>query len=210
MRRFSWNIVREAMNLRRAANSGARISVVLIFCLAALHCTYAIGQVVGSIRWDQCLNQTAGRYGSTDAKRIGDNVLAYQAPSGRWPKNIDMALTPERRRELTRVMNLLMDVADEKPGVGFVDHGRRARAAGAVKKGFACILKCQIVVDGRLTAWCAQHDEALLREEYPHWRETWAISFASRERGLAAILTARVCRVICFVSQSSTAREVGL
>lgn len=71
-------------------------------------------------------------------------------------------------------MNLLMDVADDKPGVALVDHGRCVRAAGAVKKGVACILKCQIVVDGKLTAWCAQHDETLLREEYPHRQETWA------------------------------------
>jgi len=29
----------------------------------------------------------------------------------------------------------------------------------AVLKGIECILKCQIVVDGKKQAWCAQHDE---------------------------------------------------
>ena len=30
-------------------------------------------------------------------------------------------------------------------------------AARAVEKGLDAILKCQIIVDGRRTAWCAQH-----------------------------------------------------
>ena len=38
-----------------------------------------------------------------------------------------------------------------------------ARAETAVLKGIECILKCQIVVDGRRTVWCAQHDEVTLK-----------------------------------------------
>ena len=37
-----------------------------------------------------------------------------------------------------------------------------ASAAAAVEKGIDCILKCQVVVGGRRTAWCAQHDEVTL------------------------------------------------
>jgi PelA/Pel-15E family pectate lyase len=33
----------------------------------------------------------------------------------------------------------------------------------AFEKGVQCILDCQIRVDGRLTAWCAQHDEKTLK-----------------------------------------------
>ena len=42
----------------------------------------------------------------------------------------------------------------------FVDRGpprARGRCGGA--KGMACILRTQVKQDGRLTAWCAQHDE---------------------------------------------------
>ena len=40
---------------------------------------------------------------------------------------------------------------------------RRREAAGrAFDAGIACILKCQIRVDGKLTVWCAQHDEMTL------------------------------------------------
>jgi PelA/Pel-15E family pectate lyase len=41
----------------------------------------------------------------------------------------------------------------------FLDDKRRAAARLAFEKGIACILKCQIRVAGKLTAWCAQHDE---------------------------------------------------
>jgi PelA/Pel-15E family pectate lyase len=60
------------------------------------------------------------------------------------------------------VMKLLRDVAAGKPNYAFVDDARRARAASAVEKGIECILKTQVVVNGRKTVWCAQHDEVTL------------------------------------------------
>jgi PelA/Pel-15E family pectate lyase len=59
-------------------------------------------------------------------------------------------------------MKLLRDVAAAKPQYAFVDEARRANAANAVEKGIECILKTQIVVNGRRTVWCAQHDEITL------------------------------------------------
>ena len=56
-------------------------------------------------------------------------------------------------------MSVLRDIAEKKPDYGFVDESHRRKAAKAVQKGIACILKCQIVVEGRRTAWCQQHDE---------------------------------------------------
>lgn len=60
------------------------------------------------------------------------------------------------------VMKLLRDVAGKKPEYKFVDEARRAKAATAVQKGIECILKTQIVVEGKRTVWCAQHDEVTL------------------------------------------------
>ena len=60
------------------------------------------------------------------------------------------------------VMKLLRDVAAVKPPYAFVDETRRAQAAKAVEKGIECILKTQIVVNGKRTVWCAQHDEITL------------------------------------------------
>ena len=58
------------------------------------------------------------------------------------------------------VMKLLRDVAATKTQYAFVDETRRAKAASAVERGIECILKTQVIVDGRRTVWSAQHDEA--------------------------------------------------
>jgi PelA/Pel-15E family pectate lyase len=57
------------------------------------------------------------------------------------------------------VMDLLRDIETGKTDFNFVDPDRRGKAGKAVAKGTECILKCQIRVNGNLTAWCAQHDE---------------------------------------------------
>lgn len=56
------------------------------------------------------------------------------------------------------VMALLREVAHGKEPYTFVDTARRNQAAGAIEKGLDIILRTQIKVDGRLTAWCAQYD----------------------------------------------------
>ncbi|HET7112617.1 MAG TPA: pectate lyase, partial [Pyrinomonadaceae bacterium] len=96
-----------------------------------------------------------------------DYLLKAQYPNGGWPQ-----FYPERNgysRHITfndnamiGVMKLLRDVAAAKPEYAFVDETRRENAAKAVEKGIECILKTQIVVNGRLTVWCAQHDEVTL------------------------------------------------
>ena len=40
-----------------------------------------------------------------------------------------------------------------------MDAARRQAVQTSFDRGVQCILKCQIVVNGRLTVWCAQHDE---------------------------------------------------
>jgi PelA/Pel-15E family pectate lyase len=60
------------------------------------------------------------------------------------------------------VMKLLRDVVAEKKDFAFIDQARRQRAATAVQKGIECILKTQVLVAGKRTVWCAQHDEVTL------------------------------------------------
>ena len=43
------------------------------------------------VPWAEALLQPPPWYGSREAVRIADNLLAYQCPSGGWEKNIDMA-----------------------------------------------------------------------------------------------------------------------
>jgi PelA/Pel-15E family pectate lyase len=60
------------------------------------------------------------------------------------------------------VLAVLRDVSMDKNTYPFVNDTLRKRCAKAVERGIPCILKCQIEVDGKKTAWCAQHDENTL------------------------------------------------
>jgi PelA/Pel-15E family pectate lyase len=64
------------------------------------------------------------------------------------------------------IMELMKDIIDNKPDYAFVDDKRRDKISNAFKKGLDCILKTQIMDDGKLTAWCQQHDEVTLK---PAW-----------------------------------------
>lgn len=96
-----------------------------------------------------------------------DYLLKAQYPNGGWPqfypdlegyyKHITF-----NDNAMIGVMKVLRDVASAKPPYAFVDEARRASAAKAVEKGIECILKTQVVVNGRRTVWCAQHDEVTL------------------------------------------------
>lgn len=93
-----------------------------------------------------------------------DFLLAAQYDNGGWPQ-----IYPANRGyqghitfndgAMINAMTLLSDVRDKKAGLEFVDGQRRLRAKRAVGRGIECILKCQIVVEGKRLAWCAQHDE---------------------------------------------------
>jgi len=93
-----------------------------------------------------------------------DHILEAQYPNGGWPQDFPPHSGYARHitfndGAMVRLMNFLREVA-ASPDYAFVDATRRAAARGAVERGIECILKCQIVVDGKRTAWCAQHDAA--------------------------------------------------
>jgi len=97
-----------------------------------------------------------------------DYLLAAQYPNGGWPQSYPRprgyaAYITFNDHAMIGAMEILRDVAEKRPPYGFVDEARRRKAAAAVQKGIACILKCQIVVKGRRTAWCAQHDHKTLQ-----------------------------------------------
>ena len=59
---------------------------------------------------------------------------------------------------MVHLMTFLQQVA-ESNDYAFVDQARRQQAELAFDRGVQCILRCQIIVNGKRTAWCAQHDE---------------------------------------------------
>lgn len=82
------------------------------------------------------------------------------------------------------VMKFLKDVDEKKTEFGFVDDGRKGKAAEAVRKGIDCILRCQIRVEGRLVAWCAQHDE---RDFHPARARTYELPSLSGAESVGII-----------------------
>lgn len=60
------------------------------------------------------------------------------------------------------VMETLRSIVRQEPDFTFVGDPDRIRARQAIEKGIQCILRTQVTVDGKLTAWCAQHDEKTL------------------------------------------------
>jgi len=92
-----------------------------------------------------------------------DYILQAQYPNGGWPQSHPPGKGYHRHitfndQTMVRLMTFVREVARD-PSYVFVDQRRRKAAADAFDRGVACILKCQIIVDGKRTAWCAQHDE---------------------------------------------------
>ena len=78
---------------------------------------------------------------------------------------------------MTRLMMLLHDVTTTHD-FDFLDANRMAALKQSFQKGIQCILKCQIVVNGKLTVWCAQHDDKDLRPQHGRTYELVSLSGA--------------------------------
>jgi PelA/Pel-15E family pectate lyase len=94
-------------------------------------------------------------------------LLDAQYDNGGWPQYYPGATGYHRHitfndSAMIGVMSLFRDIVRGKAEFGFVAADTRQKAAKAVKKGIHCILKCQIVVKGKNTVWCAQHDAKTL------------------------------------------------
>ncbi len=96
-----------------------------------------------------------------------DHILQAQYPTGGWPQSYPPGKSYPRHitfndGAMVNLMLLLREVHESKT-YDFVDPPRRQKAGQAFDRGVECILKCQIVVRGEPTAWCAQHDELTLQ-----------------------------------------------
>lgn len=109
--------------------------------------------------------------------------LKAQYASGGWPQYYpDSALY---RSQITynddamvNVLNVLQDIVEQKNDFDVVDPAYIAKANAAVKKAVPCILRTQIVVDGKLTAWCAQYNKKTFQPEMARKFELVSISGA--------------------------------
>jgi PelA/Pel-15E family pectate lyase len=90
-------------------------------------------------------------------------VLTAQYPNGGWPQG--WPLPGDYRDAITfndgamvNVMRLLGDLAAGRNECALAPPELRQRAAASLARALECVLATQIVVEGRRTVWCQQHD----------------------------------------------------
>ena len=121
-----------------------------------------LAKVIGALPADQ-----SSRYRAAFMHGL-DYIFASQFPNGGWPQVWPLqggyhdAIT-FNDGAMVHVLELLQNAADGKDEYAFVPSKTRQRAASSVKQGTHCILATQIVVDGRPTVWCQQHDAITLK-----------------------------------------------
>lgn len=114
----------------------------------------------------------AALYQATGEPRFRDGFLAGleylfsgQYPEGGWPqfwpnpRGYQVHIT-YNDNAMVNTMTLLEDIFRQKAPFGgnLVDDAVRERARKAFDKGIECILATQIMVDGKPTVWCQQHN----------------------------------------------------
>ena len=102
------------------------------------------------------------------------HILEAQYPNGGWPQFYPLSKGYHRHitfndNAMVRILEFLQDVS-KSSDYTFLKTEDRTKAKTAVAKGIDCILRAQIKQDGKLTAWCAQHDQKTLEP-------TWARSY---------------------------------
>ena len=110
-----------------------------------------------------------------------DFTLAAQYENGGWPQTYPKAAGYHAHvtfndDAMIGVLQLLRAIARDDEAYALVDEGRRKRCGKAIEKGVQCILKCQIEVNGKKTAWCAQHDAKSFAPEKARSYELRSIS----------------------------------
>ncbi len=102
------------------------------------------------------------------ARRGVDYLLAAQYPGGGWPQfhpdhsgyRSQVTLNDDA---MVHVVGLLQDVAEGRDGLDALGPDHARRAAQAATRGLDCLLRLQVVLDGRPTIWAAQYDRDTLQ-----------------------------------------------
>ena len=96
------------------------------------------------------------------AERGIDFILGAQKTSGGW-RGWDVDAITYNDEVMTGIMSLLLNIREGKKHFGWIDAERKNKADAALQKAIDVTLKCQIIVDGKKTGWCQQHDHKTLR-----------------------------------------------
>ncbi|MBA4138186.1 MAG: pectate lyase [Opitutus sp.] len=133
------------------------------------------------------------------AERGLDYLLAAQYPNGGWPQYFPLRRGYYRHitfndDAMVNALEVLRDAAMGRAPFAWVDAPRREKARAAVARGVDCIRQCQVVQDGKPTAWGAQHDEVT-------FAPAWARKF--EPPSLAAAESAGIVRFLMSLEHPS-------
>jgi PelA/Pel-15E family pectate lyase len=121
-------------------------------------------------------------------------ILAAQYPNGGWPQNYPLdggyhdSIT-FNDGAMANILLLLRDVAAGQGEFAFVSSEHRSQAAGSAERGLACLLRCQVTVGSRLTAWAQQCDMLTLAPASARNYEMPAISSGESAAILGYLMT---------------------
>ncbi|MFC0874963.1 pectate lyase [Saccharicrinis sp. FJH2] len=96
----------------------------------------------------------------TGAEKGLHYILNTQYPKGGW-RGWDADAITFNDDVMTGIMNLLLDVKEERDIYSWIGNELRDSLLEAYDKGLKVILNCQIKLDGTKTAWCQQHDPVM-------------------------------------------------
>ncbi len=102
-------------------------------------------------------------------------MLDAQYENGGWPQYYPLKENYSRHITFNDgaymgIMKTLRMIIRQDSSFSFLDDAIRTQIKNAYEKGLECILNCQIVDQGRLTAWCQQHDANTLQ---PAWARAY-------------------------------------
>ena len=138
----------------------------------SLHTSFDNGATYSQIEYlARAYNQIKDERYKEACLRGIDFILKAQYQNGGWPQFYPD--TSGYRKFITYnddamvgVMKVLHQIIQNKPYYSFVNNQEKAKVKKAFDKGIDCILKTQIVDDGKLTVWCQQHDNINFKPQY--------------------------------------------
>lgn len=147
------------------------------------------------------LRYLAKVYQATETEKYKDAFLKglnylfkAQYPNGGWPQFFP--LRNDYSKHITfnddamiGVMFLLKDIIDKNSDFSFINEEENQKAKQAFEKGVDIILKTQIRINGKLTGWCAQHDETTLQPADARSYELASISGSETVRILEFLMS---------------------
>ena len=97
-----------------------------------------------------------------------DFLLDAQYPNGGWPQRFPLHDNYGKNitfndNAMTNVVMLFHEISEKQSPYEWVDADRRSKIAASYARGVDCILKCQVISNGKLSVWAQQHDPVTLK-----------------------------------------------